>query len=89
MRARTLRHWKATTLYHQTKDVLYVKQFLGHRKIETTLLYIQLAETLFKETEDEYTVRIVSKPEEIKALLEVGFEFVCEKDDLIYLRKRK
>jgi len=53
------------------------------------LLYIQRAETLFKETEDEYTVRIVSKPEEIKALLEVGFEFVCEKDDLIYLRKRK
>jgi integrase len=39
----TLRHWKATVLYHQTKDILYVKQFLGHRKIETTLLYIQLA----------------------------------------------
>jgi len=85
----TLRHWKATMLYHQTKDVLYVKEFLGHNKVETTLLYIQLAETIFKDTEDKYTVRIASKSEEIKALLEVGFEYVCEKDELIYLRKRK
>ena len=30
----TLRHWKATMLYHQTKDVLYVKQFLGHKKLK-------------------------------------------------------
>jgi len=27
--------------------------------------------------------------EEIKALLEVGFEYVCQKDGLIFLRKRK
>ena len=46
----TLRHWKATMLYHQTKDILYVKQFLGHRKVETTLLYIQLSEVIFKNT---------------------------------------
>jgi len=78
-----------TARYNQTKDVLYVKEFLGHHKVETTLLYIQLAETIFKETKDQYTVRIASKPKEIKALLEVGFEYVCEKDDLIYLRKRK
>jgi len=25
----TIRHWKATTLYHQTKDILYVMKFLG------------------------------------------------------------
>ena len=58
-------------------------------KVETTLLYIQLAETIFKETKDKFTVKIASTPEEIKALLEVGFEFVCKKDDLIYFRKRK
>ena len=34
----TLRHWKATVLCHQTKDILYVKEFLGHKKIEDTLL---------------------------------------------------
>jgi hypothetical protein len=76
-------------LSHQTKDVLYVKEFLGHNKVETTLLYIQLAETIFKETKDEYTLRIARDHEEIKALLEVGFEYICKKDDLIYLRKMK
>lgn len=25
----------------------------------------------------------------IKALLEVGFEYICQKDDLMFLRKRK
>ena len=85
----TLRHWKATMLYHQTKDILYVKQFLGHRRIETTMRYIQLEETLFEENEDEFTVRIASSQEEIKGLLEVGFEFICEKDGRLFFRKRK
>jgi len=85
----TLRHWKATMLYHQTKDILYVKEFLGHKRIDTTLLYIQLAEVIFKESTDEFTVRVASKPEEITPLLEVGFEFVCQKDRLLYFRKRK
>lgn len=76
-------------LYHQTKDIIYVKNFLGHKKIENTLLYIHLAEVIFKETTDEFTVRVAEKPEEIKELLEVGFEYVCEKDSLMYFRKRK
>ena len=38
---------------------------------------------------DEYTVKIAEIPEEVKALLEVGFEYVCQKDNLIFLRKRK
>ena len=84
-----MRYWKATMLYHQTKDILYVKQFLGYRRIETTLLYIQLAEVIFKETVDEFTVRVAKKDEEITKLLEVGFEFICEKDGLLYFRKRK
>jgi len=29
---RTFRHWKATTLYHQTKDILYVMRFLGSQE---------------------------------------------------------
>jgi len=76
-------------LYHETKEILYVKEFLGHRKIETTLLYVQLAEVIFKEISDKFTVRVASKPEDIQALLEIGFEYVCEKDGLLYFRKRK
>jgi predicted RNA binding protein YcfA (HicA-like mRNA interferase family) len=29
------------------------------------------------------------KAEEIKTLLETGFEYVCQKDSLVFLRKRK
>jgi integrase/DNA-directed RNA polymerase subunit RPC12/RpoP len=86
---KTLRHWRATMLYHQTKDPLYVKEFLGHMSIENTTLYIQLDKALFKETNDEFTVKVATKPEEIKALLEVGFEYVCQKDSLAFFRKRK
>lgn len=62
---------------------------LGHKSINNTLLYIQLAETLFKEQSDEYTVKTATTLEEIRALLEVGFEYVCEKDGLLYFRKRR
>ncbi|MCW4054807.1 MAG: hypothetical protein NWE84_07825 [Candidatus Bathyarchaeota archaeon] len=34
-------------------------------------------------------VRIAEKPEEVKSLLETGFEYVCQKDNLIFLRKAK
>lgn len=73
----------------QTKDILYVKQFLGHKRIDTTLLYIQLEEALFKQQTDEFNVKVARNTEEIKNLLEVGFEYVCEKDGLLYFRKRK
>jgi hypothetical protein len=32
---------------------------------------------------------MAEKSEEIKALLEVGFECVCQKDEFVFLRKRK
>jgi integrase len=85
----TFRYWKATMLYHQTKDILYVKEFLGHKKIENTLLYIQLARVIFKEINDEFTVRVAKTPEEIKELLEVGFEYVVQKDRLMFFKKSK
>ena len=85
----TFRHWKATMLYHQTKDIVYVKEFLGHKSLDTTLLYIQLEQALFKEDNEEFHVKVASDPEEIKALLEAGFEYVCNKDGLMFFRKRK
>jgi len=35
----TLRHWKATMEYHRTKDILHVKEMLGHKRISSTLIY--------------------------------------------------
>jgi len=86
----TFRHWKATMLYHKTKDPYYVKDFLGHKSIKNTEIYITVERAIFGDScNDEFTVKVASNPEEIKALLEVGFEYVCEKDGLLFFRKRK
>ncbi len=76
-------------LYHQTKDPCYVKDFLGHKPLASTEIYINIKRTMFESACDEFTVRVTEKPEENKTLLETGFEHVCSKDSLIFLRKRK
>ena len=85
----TFRHWKATMEYHKTKDILHVQRLLGHKNIENTMIYIDVERALFQTSNDEFHVRVAKSPEEIKALLEVGFEYVCEKDGLLFFRKRK
>ena len=37
----------------------------------------------------ECTVQATSNREEIKQLLSVGFEYMCQKDDIMQFRKRK
>ena len=85
----TLRHWKATTLYHQTKDVLYVMQYLGHRNIRSTLKYIQLEQAIHGNAPDNYTCRIAKTVKEARELVEAGFEYVCDIDDVKLFRKPK
>ena len=85
----TFRHWKATMEYHETHDPYYVKQFLGHKSLRNTEIYINIERTLFEPGSDEFTVKVTDKAEEVKTLLEVGFEYVCQKEGLIFLRKRK
>lgn len=57
--------------------------------MKNTEIYINIERTIFEPASDEFTVRVTDKPEEVKSLLEVGFEYVCQKDELIFLRKRK
>ena len=84
----TLRHWRATIEYHRTKDILYVMQFLGHRNLQHTLIYIQL-EQLLLDTKDEYHVKVTSKVDEAKTLIEIGFEYVTNIGVHKLFRKRK
>jgi len=81
----TFRHWKATMEYHKTKDILHVMQILGHRNIETTLIYTQLVNF----EKDEYHSSTARNIEEAKKLIEAGFEYVCTYDDIMLFRKRK
>jgi len=85
----SLRHWKGTMEYHKTRDILHVKELLGHRNIQNTLLYINIEKGLFAVSSDEFHVKVAKTPKQIKGLLEVGFEYVCEKKGLLFFRKRK
>jgi len=85
----TLRHWKGTMLYHETKDPWHVKKVLGHKSLQSTELYINIEQAIFEDTQEEFHVKTAQTPEEIKALLEIGFEYVCSKDGLMFFRKRK
>jgi integrase len=82
----TLRHWKGSMEYHNTKDILHVMQVLGHKNIKNTLLYTQLIQI---EKEDQFICKVAKTPTEIKELIEQGFEWVCSSDDLKFFRKRK
>ena len=84
----TFRYWKGTMLYHQTKDMYYVMQRLGHKNIKNTLLYVQLEEALFQ-GEHEYISKVAKTAEEICALIEAGFEFVTDFQGAKIFKKRK
>jgi len=81
-----LRHFFATMTYHRTRDILFVKQQMGHRKIQTTLVYTQLLQF---EKDDQYTCRVATNTKEDTELIESGFEYVTERDGLKVYRKRK
>lgn len=86
----TFRHWKATTEYHATKDIVHVKTLLGHKSIETTMIYINLENAIFANADERYYCKIAKTPDEAAALIELGFEKQDEFPDGTRLyRKRK
>jgi integrase len=86
----TLRHWRATMEYHYTKDIIHVKNFLGHKEIDNTLIYIQLDQNLFKNfPNDEFIIKAVHTVEEAIKLGEIGFEPFDVVNGVRLYRKRK
>jgi len=59
---------------------------MGHRKIETTLVYTQLLQF---EKDDNYTCKIAKNVDEATELIENGFEYVTDIDGMKLFRKRK
>jgi len=83
---KTLRHFKATMEYAKTKDILHVKELLGHKCIKSTLVYTHLID--FKG--DEYVTKVAKTAKEACQLIEAGFEYVCTTpEQLMIFRKRK
>jgi len=87
----TFRHWKATHEYHRTKDILYVKWLLGHKKLETTMIYIDLEKAIYGEHgEVDFVSKAVTLEKDACELIEAGFDYVCTTPAGVMLfRKRK
>jgi integrase len=81
----SFRHFFGTMTYHRTKDILYTQNLMGHRNIKNTLIYTHLIEF----SAEEYVCKVASTIPEASALIEAGFEYVTEMENLKLFRKRK
>jgi integrase len=73
----TFRHWFGTMEYHRTKDILHVQRLLGHKNIQNTLIYIDLAAKFFNGSGGSgFITRIAHDVGEAAALIEAEFEYV-------------
>jgi len=80
-----LRHFVATMTYHKTRDILYTQRMLGHRNLKSTLRYVQLINF----EEDDYTSAVAGTVQDVRKLVEAGFEYVTEVGGARVFRKRK
>jgi len=74
--------------YIQTRDLLHTKYALGHKLISNTMKYIHLANGLLNYSED-YICKVANDLDQAVKLVEQGFEYVTEMDDVRLFGKRK
>jgi hypothetical protein len=48
------------------------------------MVYINREQAIFQTANEEFHVKVAKTPEEIKALLEAGFCYVCERDGSMF-----
>jgi integrase len=82
----TFRHFRATMLYAQTRDLLHVKHILGHRSITNTIRYVGM---IAYEGNDSFVCKIAKSPDEAVGLVESGFDYVASFPDGIQLYKKR
>ena len=84
----TFRHFYATKLYGQTKNLVLVQQKLGHRNINSIMVYISLVDT--DEENQDYHHAIARNEKEAGKLIEEGWNYVCTTpQDIMMFRRRK
>jgi len=82
---KTLRHFKATVFYHQTKDIVATMQMLGHKNIKNTLVYTHLINF----ESDDCVCKTAKTVGEAKVLVESGFDYVTDIDGIKLFKKRR
>ena len=69
-----------------SKVILPVKGKLGHKSINSTIIYMHLIDF----EAEEYTSRVAKNIEEAQKLVDAGFEYICDYAEVGKLfRKRK
>jgi integrase len=81
-----IRHYFATMDYHKFQDIKRTQYLMGHKHSNTTDIYTHI---LDNGEESEYTVKIASNIKEATALIEQGFQYVTEMENVRIFKKRK
>jgi hypothetical protein len=71
-------------MINKTKDILHVMQMLGHKNIQTTLVYTHLVSF----EGDEFHSAVAETVDEAKKLVEAEFEYVRNHNDTMLFRKK-
>jgi integrase len=82
------RHFKASQEYAKTRNILHVKELLGHRNINSTLVYTHLVP--FDDDAEGYHHATDKDDKEAGELIDTGFQYVCTTPQgIMMFRKRK
>lgn len=84
----TFRHWRATVEQHKYHDVYHTKQFLGHKSVKSTEIYIHI-DQMTSNYSNDFITKTATTIEERRTLIESGFEKHDEIDGIAIYRKRK
>ena len=85
----SLRHFKATQEYATTQNILHVKEILGHRNINSTLVYTHLVP--FDEEAEAYCHAIAKDDKDAGKLFEQGFRYECTTPQgiMMFIKKKR
>ena len=83
------RHWFATMRYWKYRDVPLTALDMGHKNWGTTQKYVHLLKILEMIKEDGYISKTATNIKEDQELIDMGFEYVTERDGIKLYRKRK
>lgn len=85
----TLRHFKATMEYHNTKDIIHVKYVLGHKSVMNTMIYINIEQALFLAENDEWITLVIHNLEEEAKAIEANFQLVRSVNETTAIYKKR
>jgi integrase len=85
----TFRHWKGTTEYYKTKDIIHVRTILGHKTTRCTEIYINLTAAIFLTNSDEWVSKVSHSLEEETQLIDAGFQLVRSINETTAIYKKR